>query len=73
MQKANPDKQFIPAPPDDTQLSCNECEYMKMITLENIYKTLSAESPEVTVDEQIREAALRPVQRMLEISSKLGI
>ena len=46
---------------------------MKMITLENIYKTLSAESPEVTVDEQIREAALRPVQRMLEISSKLGI
>ena len=73
MQKSNPDKQFIPAPPDDAQLSCNECEYMKMITLENIYKTLSVESPEVTVDEQIREAALRPVQRMLEISSKLGI
>lgn len=73
MKKANPDKQFIPAPPDDAQLSCNECEFMKMITLENIYQTLSAESPEVTVDEQIREAALRPVQRMLEISSKLGI
>ena len=73
MQKVCPQKKFIAAPPDDATMQCNECEYMKMITLENIYKTLSAESPEVIVDEQIREAALRPVQRMLEISSKLGI
>lgn len=73
MQKSNPEKQFIPAPPDDAQMSCNECEYMKMITLENIYQALLNEKPEVNVDAKIRDAALRPVQRMLEISSKLGI
>ncbi|MBR5644788.1 MAG: quinolinate synthase NadA [Salinivirgaceae bacterium] len=73
MQKSNPENQFIPAPPDDAQMSCNECEYMKMITLENIYQVLLNEKPEVKVDAKIRDAALRPVQRMLEISSKLGI
>ena len=46
---------------------------MKMITLENIYQALLNEKPEVNVDAKIRDAALRPVQRMLEISSKLGI
>lgn len=73
MQKSNPEKQFIPAPPDDATMSCNECEYMKMITLENIYQALLNENPEVNVDAKIRDVALRPVQRMLEISSKLGI
>ena len=68
MKKACPEKLFIAAPPDDPSLQCNECEYMKMITLENIYEALLNETPEVTVDEKIREAALRPVQRMLEIS-----
>ena len=73
MKKACPEKLFIAAPPDDHSLQCNECEYMKMITLENIYEALLNETPEVTVDTKIREAALRPVQRMLEISNKLGI
>ena len=73
MQKSNPEKQFIPALPDDATMSCNECEYMKMITLENVYQALLNEKPEVNVDAKIRDAALRPVQRMLEISSKLGI
>ena len=73
MQLSCPGKRFIPAPPDDAKMSCNECEYMKMITLENIYQSLLNEKPEVSVDPKIRDAALRPVQRMLEISSKLGI
>ena len=73
MQKSSPEKLFIPAPPDDAQMSCNECEYMKKITLENIYQSLLNEKLEVNVDAKIRDAALRPVQRMLEISSKLGI
>ncbi len=73
MRKNNPGKQFIAAPPDDSSLTCNDCNYMKMITLENICKALIDEQPEVFVDSSIREAALRPVQRMLEISNKLGL
>lgn len=73
MRKNNPGKQFIAAPPDDSSLTCNDCNYMKMITLENICKALTDEQPEVFVDSSIREAALRPVQRMLEISNKLGL
>ena len=73
MQKACPQKLFIPAPPDDASLSCNECEYMKMINIQNIYDALLNEQPEVTVADNLREAALKPVERMLEISAKLGL
>jgi quinolinate synthase len=73
MQLSCPGKRFIPAPPDDAQMSCNECEYMKMINLQNIYYALQNEKPEVLVADNIRESALKPVERMLEISDKLGL
>lgn len=73
MQKAAPQKTFIPAPPDDSTCGCNECEYMKLVTLEKLYLCLKNESPVVTVDKEIAEKAIRPIERMLEISAKLGI
>jgi quinolinate synthase len=73
MKKAAPQKNFIPAPPDDSTCGCNECEYMKLVTLEKLYLCLKNESPVVTVDKEIAEKAIRPIERMLEISSKLGI
>ena len=73
MQKAAPQKTFIPAPPDDSTCGCNECEYMKLVTLEKLYLCLKNESPIVSVDKKIAEKAIRPIERMLEISAKLGI
>lgn len=73
MQKAAPQKTFIPAPPDDSTCGCNECEYMKLVTLEKLYLCLNNESPVVSVDKKIAEKAIRPIERMLEISAKLGI
>lgn len=73
MQKAAPQKTFIPAPPDDSTCGCNECEYMKLVTLEKLYLCLKNESPVVSVDKKIAEKAIRPIERMLEISAKLGI
>lgn len=73
MQKAAPQKTFIPAPPDDSTCGCNECEYMKLVTLEKLYLCLKNESPVVRVDKKIAEKAIRPIERMLEISAKLGI
>lgn len=73
MQKANPAKTFIPAPPDDATCACNDCAFMKLITLEKIYNTLKFEIPEIHVSETMRQQALRPVQRMLEISAELGL
>lgn len=73
MQKRCPQKTFIPAPPEDGTCSCNECAYMKLITLEKLYNSLKYELPEVKVDEKIAERAIKPIQRMLDISSKLGL
>lgn len=67
MQQENPNKRFIPVPPVGFESGCNECEYMKMVTLEKIYRTLLEESPEVILDEEIRRKAERSIQRMLEI------
>lgn len=68
MQKAAPHKLFLPAPPDDATCACNECEYMKMITLEKLYRCLLDEQPVVTVAPEIAEKAILPIQRMLELS-----
>lgn len=72
MQRACPTKRFIPVPPEVTEgtvgCSCNECEYMKMNTLEKLLACLENESPEVTVDPQTAEKALVPIRRMLELS-----
>lgn len=73
MQKACPEKTYIPAPPDDSTCACNECNFMRLNTLEKLYNCLLNESPEILVDREIAEKAVRPIQRMLEISAKLGL
>ena len=73
MKKAEPGKEFIPAPPKDSTCGCSECSFMKLITLEKIYKSLKFEEPEVTVDASIIERAAVPIKRMLDISAKLGL
>jgi len=73
MQKACPEKIFIAAPPKDSSCGCNECSFMKLITLKKIYLALQNEHPEVQVDENIIERARKPIERMLQISKKLGI
>ena len=73
MQKSCPQKKFIPAPPSDSTCACNECNYMRLITLEKLYNTLKYEWPEIIVDKEIADKAIRPIHRMLEISEKLGL
>jgi len=73
MRKACPDKVFIAAPPKDSTCGCNECNFMKLISLNKIYNTLKYESPEVIMDKNIIERAARPIKRMLEISDRLGL
>ena len=73
MQKSAPEKAFIPAPPDDSTCACNECEYMKLVTLEKLYRCLLDEQPVVTVPADIAEKAIKPIERMLEISTQLGL
>ena len=72
MQKANPNKVFIPVPPKDSTCGCSECNFMKLITLEKIYKCLDTESPEIKLDNDIIEKARKPIIKMLEISKKYG-
>ncbi|MEG1612529.1 MAG: quinolinate synthase NadA, partial [Alistipes sp.] len=64
MQRRFPQKQFIPAPPIDSTCGCNNCRYMKMITLENLYTCLEQELPEILLDEQIRQRAERSILNM---------
>lgn len=68
MQKANPEKIFIAAPPEDTKCACNDCEYMKMNTMEKIYLTLKYELPEIILDRKLIEQAKKPIIKMLELS-----
>ena len=71
MQRACPDKEFIPVPPEVTEgigCSCNECEYMRMNTLEKVYNCLLNESPEMQVPQEIAEKAISSIQRMLAMS-----
>ncbi len=72
MQKDSPNKTFIPAPPDNN-CACNDCPHMKLNTLEKVYLCMKHEKPEVLIQESIREDALRPLKRMLEISAQLGL
>ena len=68
MQRRCPEKTFIPAPPEDGTCACNECEYMKLITLEKLYNSLKFMAPAIEVDPDIAERAVKPIQRMLDIS-----
>lgn len=72
MQKENPDKVFIPAPPNNA-CACNDCPHMKRNTLEKLYLCLKNERPEITVPQDIIVKAVRPIERMLEISARLGL
>lgn len=72
MQKQSPDKTFIPAPPDNS-CACNECPYMKLNTLEKLYLCMKYEKPEIQMPEDIRLAAKKPIDRMLDISAKYGL
>lgn len=73
MRLSCPDKEFIPAPPEDSTCACNECAYMKYNTLEKLYNSLLNEEHEVFVDEEIRKKAVISIQRMLDISEKLKL
>ena len=72
MQRTCPDKEFIPVPPEISEsgleCSCNECQYMKMNTLLKVYNTLKYEWPQIEVDPEIAKDAVKPIERMLELS-----
>ena len=72
MQKKSPHKTFIPAPPQSL-CACNDCPYMKLNTLEKLYLCMKYETPEITMDEELRLAAKKPIERMLEISAIYGL
>lgn len=72
MQKMSPGKTFIPAPPDNS-CACNDCPHMKLNTLEKLYLCMEYETPQITMDEQLRLAAKKPIERMLDISRKAGL
>lgn len=73
MRKKAPDKNFIPAPPEDASCACNECNFMRLNTLEKLYNCMKYEYPLIEVDEDIRQKAVRPIRRMLDISKSLGL
>ena len=68
MKKMNPEKIFVPAPPIDSTCGCSDCKYMKLHTVRKIFDSLNEEKFEVDVDPAIREKAVIPIRRMLEIS-----
>lgn len=72
MQKNSPYKTFIPAPPNNS-CACNDCPHMKLNTLEKLYLCLKYEIPEIIMDEELRLAAKRPIDRMLQISAQYGL
>jgi quinolinate synthase len=72
MQQNNPAKTFIPAPPDNS-CACNDCPHMKLNTLEKLYLCMKYELPEIIMDEDLRLAAKKPIDRMLEISKAAGL
>lgn len=73
MQKKCPQKTFIPAPPEDAACACNECNYMRLITLEKVYNTLKYGWPAIEVEPEVAAKAIRPINKMLEMSAKLGL
>ena len=69
MKKRSPNKLFIPAPPLDSTCGCNDCKFMKMINLKNIYRSLEDEQFEINIDPEIIEKAQKPILKMLELSN----
>ncbi len=73
MKNERPDKTFIPAPPNDSTCACNDCQFMKLITLEKIYNSLKNNTFEIHLENELMDRARLPIIRMLEISEKLGL
>lgn len=72
MQILSPEKTFIPAPPDN-MCACNDCPYMKLNTLEKLYLCMEYEEPQILMNEELRIASKKPIERMLEISKQFGL
>ncbi len=70
MKKDNPDKEFIPAPPE-SGCACNQCPHMRLNTIEKLYLCLKHEKPEIEMDESLRLRALKPIEKMLEMSAAI--
>ena len=68
MRKRSPLKEFIPAPPNDSTCACNECSFMRLNTMEKLYRCLRYETPEILIDPALREKAVKSIHRMLELS-----
>lgn len=68
MRNKCPEKTFLAAPAEDAECQCNECDFMKMNTLQKVYECLRDESPEIIVDKEVAEKAVKPIKRMLEMS-----
>jgi quinolinate synthase len=73
MRKKSPEKVFMPAPPNDSTCACNDCNFMKLNTLEKVYLCMKYEKPEIVIEEELRKRAEKPIIRMLELSKKLGL
>jgi quinolinate synthase len=72
MRKNSPGKEFIIVPTDST-CACNDCPYMKLNTMEKLYRCMLDERPEIILDSETMELARKPINRMLEISRKLNL
>ncbi len=73
MKKQNPEKVYIPAPPKDSTCGCNDCNFMKLITVNKIYNTLKYETPEVILSDEIIQKAKKSIDVMLDISKKMNL
>jgi quinolinate synthase len=72
MKLAHPEKEFIPAPPIDSTCGCNDCRFMKLISLKKLYNCIKYELPEIILDEELRIKAEIPIKRMLQLSEKFN-
>jgi quinolinate synthase len=73
MRKANPEKNYIAGPPKDSTCGCSDCIYMKLNTMEKLYNCMLYEQPEILVDMDLVRKAQSSINRMLEISEKMGL
>jgi len=73
MRRLCPDKEFIPAPPEDATCACNECSFMRLNTLEKVLSCLETETPAIEISAELQPRALKPILRMLELSAKLQL
>ena len=73
MQKQCTSQVFIPAPPNDSTCACNECNFMRLNTLEKLYTCLKNEQPEIIVDPEVSKKAVKSIEKMLQISAELKL